>query len=135
MEKSVIRPKGIHAPPSDYSHAFKAEGKKMLFIAGQIPLDSSENLVRAGDMRAQVKQDMENMKLVLEEGGANFSNIVKFTTYLRGSDSVQKFWKARKEVFPEYFPDGVYPPNTLLVVTSLYREDILVEIEAIAITD
>jgi len=41
--------------------------------------------------------------------------------------------KARSEVFPQYFPDKVYPPNTLLVINRLVRPDLLVEIEAMAI--
>jgi enamine deaminase RidA (YjgF/YER057c/UK114 family) len=41
--------------------------------------------------------------------------------------------KARSEIFPQYFPDGVYPPNTLLVISQLVRPDLLVEIEAIAV--
>jgi len=134
MEKFVLRPKGVHAP-SDYSPAFKVEGKKMLFVSGQIPLDSSGNLVGHGDLRAQVKQVLENMKLVLEEGGADFSNIVKCTTYLRNFEDVEKFRQIRKELFPPYLSDNIYPPNTLLVVDSLYSKDILIEIEAIAVTD
>jgi hypothetical protein len=41
--------------------------------------------------------------------------------------------KARAAVFPQLFPDGVYPPNTLLVVSSLVRPELLVEIEAMAV--
>jgi hypothetical protein len=40
---------------------------------------------------------------------------------------------ARGEVFPRYFPDRVYPPNTLLVVSRLVRPELLVEIEAMAV--
>jgi hypothetical protein len=41
--------------------------------------------------------------------------------------------KARAEVFPGYFPDGVYPPNTLLIISSLVKPELLVEIEAMAV--
>jgi 2-iminobutanoate/2-iminopropanoate deaminase len=41
--------------------------------------------------------------------------------------------KTRKEVFPRYFPDGVYPPNTILVVSRLVLPELLVEIEAMAV--
>ena len=41
--------------------------------------------------------------------------------------------QARREAFPRYFPDGVYPPNTLLVVSRLVQPELLVEIEAMAI--
>jgi len=107
----------------------------MFFVSGQIPLDSLGNLVGHGDLRAQVKQVLENMKLVLEEGGADFSNVVTCTTYLRNFEDVEKLRKIRKELFPPYLSDNIYPPNTLLVIDSLYRKDILVEIEAVAVTD
>jgi enamine deaminase RidA (YjgF/YER057c/UK114 family) len=41
--------------------------------------------------------------------------------------------KARQEVFPGWFPDGAYPPNTLLVVSRLVRPELRVEIEAMAV--
>jgi hypothetical protein len=41
--------------------------------------------------------------------------------------------KGRSEVFPGYFPDGVYPPNTLLIISSLVKPELLVEIEAMAV--
>ena len=41
--------------------------------------------------------------------------------------------QARKELFPRYFPDAVYPPNTILVVSRLVLPDLLVEIEAMAV--
>jgi reactive intermediate/imine deaminase len=135
MKKTALSPKGVHAPIGDWSHAFKVEGKKMLFVSGQIPLDGSGNLVGRGDLRAQVKQELENMKLVLEEGGASFSNVVKLNTYLRNFEDFQKHWHIRRELYPQYFPDGVYPPATVVVVTSLYSEDVLVEIEAVAVID
>ena len=46
---------------------------------------------------------------------------------------IDGFMKARAEVFPLYFPDGVYPPNTLLVISRLVKPELLVEIEAMAV--
>ena len=135
MEKSILMPKGMHHPVAEYSLGFKVEGKHILFLAGEVALDASGNVIGAGDLRAQVKQTFKNIKLLLEEGGATFSNVVKFTTYLRNYEDVQKFWEIRKELFSQYFQDGVYPPNSIIVVTSLYREDLLVEIETLAVTD
>ena len=136
MKKVILNPKGVHAAPSDYSHACKVEGKKMLFVSGQVPIDESGNLVGRGDLRAQLKQCLDNMKVVLEAAGASLTNIVQTMTFLRDSENVvQRFWEIRKELFPQYFPDGVYPVSTLLVVSSLYREDVLVEYQAVAVID
>ena len=68
----------------------------------------------------------------LEGVGASFSNVVEFTTYVVGQDSVQGFIEGRTEVFPTIFPDGDYPPNTLLVIGGLVREEFLVEVSAVA---
>ena len=64
--------------------------------------------------------------------GANFSNVVEFTSYLVGRSSVQGFIEARTEIFPTIFPNADYPPNTLLIVDGLVREDLLVEVKAVA---
>ncbi|HEX77750.1 MAG TPA: RidA family protein [Dehalococcoidia bacterium] len=135
MKKSVLAPQGVHPPVGAYSHGFKVEGKRVLFLAGQVGIDPSGNLVSPGDVAAQLEQTLENIRLLLAEGGADFSNVVKFTTFLRNYEDAPRFMEARRELFPRYFPDGVYPPNSLVIVKSLVREDLLIEIEAIAVTD
>lgn len=64
--------------------------------------------------------------------GANLRNVVEFTTYLVGMDSIQPFLSARAALFPSLFPDADYPPNTLLIVDGLVQEEFLVEIKAVA---
>ena len=64
--------------------------------------------------------------------GAGFNNVVEFTTYVVGRDSVPGFIDGRNQVFPDIFPDGDYPPNTLLVVDGLVRDEFLIEIKAVA---
>ena len=64
--------------------------------------------------------------------GAGFDNVVEFTTYVVGRDSVRGFIDGRNQVFPDIFPNGDYPPNTLLVVNGLVRDEFLVEIKAVA---
>jgi 2-iminobutanoate/2-iminopropanoate deaminase len=59
--------------------------------------------------------------------------IVRFQTFLTHAADIEGFMQARKELFPRYFPDGVYPPNTLLVVSRLVVPELLVEIEAMAV--
>jgi enamine deaminase RidA (YjgF/YER057c/UK114 family) len=49
------------------------------------------------------------------------------------ADDIPGFMKARQDLFPELFPGGVYPPNTLLVVSRLVRPELKVEIEAMAV--
>ena len=86
MLKTILNPSNVHAPVSDYSHACKTDGGKMLFVAGQVPVDISGNLIGRGDLRLQFKQVLENMKLVLEAGGATLSDVVQTVTFLRDPD-------------------------------------------------
>ena len=81
---------------------------------------------------AQTRQVFQNIGQILAGAGANFSNVVEFTSYVVGRDSIQAFIQARTQVFPEIFPNEDYPPNTLLVVAGLVREDLLVEVKAVA---
>ena len=68
----------------------------------------------------------------LKSQGAGFSNVVEFTTYLLHSQDIPKFMKFRLREFPAMFVNGVYPPNTLLMVDRLVQEPLLVEVQTIA---
>jgi len=61
----------------------------------------------------------------------NFDTTIQ--TFLTHATDIEGFMQARKELFPGYFPDGVYPPNTILVVSRLVLPELLVEIEAMAV--
>ena len=101
-------------------------------VAGQVGMTPAGQ-VAVDDVVAQTKQAFENVRSVIEAGGCAMRDIVRLQTFLTRSDDIPGFMKARSELFPGYFPDGVYPPNTLLVVSRLVRPELLVEIEAIAV--
>jgi enamine deaminase RidA (YjgF/YER057c/UK114 family) len=116
-----------------YSHGMVAPGGELVVVAGQVAADRSGKLVGPGDVVAQTKQAFENVRAVLEAAGSSMREIVRFQTFLTHAADIEGFMQARKEVFPRYFPDGVYPPNTILVVSRLVLPDLLVEIEAMAV--
>jgi enamine deaminase RidA (YjgF/YER057c/UK114 family) len=58
--------------------------------------------------------------------------VMKFATYLVDTDTVEPFCEIRTRLWPRHFPEGYYPPNTLLVVQALTRPEFLIEIEALA---
>jgi enamine deaminase RidA (YjgF/YER057c/UK114 family) len=82
---------------------------------------------------AQTKQALENVRAVVEAAGCGMGDIVRLQTFLTHAEDIAGFMAARAEVFPRHFPDGIYPPNTLLVVSRLVRPELLVEIEAMAV--
>jgi len=116
-----------------YSHGMVAPGGELVVVAGQVAADRAGTLVGPGDVVAQTRQAFENVRAVLEAAGSGMHQIVRFQTFLTHAADIEGFMQARKEVFPGYFPDGVYPPNTILVVSRLVQPELLVEIEAMAI--
>jgi len=102
-------------------------------VAGQVGADRAGKLIGPGDVVAQTRQAFENVRAVLEAAGSGVRQIVRFQTFLTHAADIEGFMQARKELFPRYFPDGVYPPNTLLVVSRLVVPELLVEIEAMAV--
>src|SRR5215467_16377570 len=128
----VITPKGFGAPLGMYSHGVVASGGELVVVAGQVGM-SPMGQVAVDDIVAQTKQALDNVRAVVEAGGCTMRDIFRLQTFLTRADDIAGFMKARSEVFPQYFPDQVYPPNTLLVINRLVRPDLLVEIEAMAI--
>ena len=104
----------------------------MVYVAGQVGIDAAGNLAGDGSVAAQTRQVFENIGAVLAAAGASFGEVVEFATYLVGRETVQPFMAARAELLPRLFPAGDYPPNTLLVIEGLVREEFLVEIKAVA---
>src|SRR5262245_22291045 len=75
-----INPPNIHTPRG-YSHVVEVRNGRMVFIAGQVSLDKSGNVVGQGDFRAQTEQVFENLKAALEAVGASFENVIKLNAY------------------------------------------------------
>ncbi len=132
LQRTLLNPTAAPQPIGAYSLAVDVSASRLLFIAGQVGLDSDGNLPGNGDAAAQTRQVFQNLGAVLAGAGATFSNVVEFTTYVVGRGSVQPFIEARTQIFPTIFPKGDYPTNTLLIVDGLVREDLLVEVKAVA---
>ena len=116
-----------------YSHGMVATAGEIVVVAGQVGMDGAGKLVGPGDVRAQTKQAFENILKVLKAAGCGMKDVVRFQTFLTHASDIDGFMQARREVFPGYFPDGVYPPNTILVVSRLVQPELLIEIEAMAV--
>lgn len=125
QEIERINPQGM-TQPTAYSHLVKYGD--LMFIAGQVALDGEGNVIGDGDMIAQYRQALENMKTVLASEGADFSNVVKITIFTTDIDEFRKTGELRSE----YFGNNA-PASTLVQIERLARPVFLVEIEAIAI--
>jgi enamine deaminase RidA (YjgF/YER057c/UK114 family) len=118
-----------------YSHVTEVPAGKTLYIAGQLSVGLDGSVVGKDDFGAQMRQVLDNLGAVLRGTGLGYNNIIKFTTYLVHSQDIDSFMKIRAEMFPKLFGGTKYPPNTLLIVDRLVKEEFLLEIEAVAFAD
>ena len=131
-EITIHNPDALGKPLGQYSQITRVKASEFLFIAGQVATDRSGKTVGTDDFDAQCRQVFANIEAALKSQGASFANVVEFTTYLVHSQDIAKFAAYRAREFPRLFPGGAYPPNTLLVIDRLVREDLLVEVAAVA---
>ena len=120
----------LNRAPAGYSQVVEVRGGRTLYISGQIPLDSSGRVVGPGDFAAQIKQVFANLKTRLEEAGASFSDVVKLNFYLTDGSDIQVL----REVRDTYVNREQPPASTLVIVKELLRPELLVEVDAIAVT-
>ena len=126
--KEIIKTENAPAAIGPYSQATKVACGKMLFVSGQLPLDP-KNMELVGETAAeQCRQVMSNIAAVLEASGAGFSDVIKCTIFLTSMND----FAAVNEVYGEYFKDN--PPARACVEVSRLPKDVIVEIEAIAMT-
>lgn len=130
MPKQFINPKEL-SNPGTYTHVVLADGKKIVFISGQVALDASGQVVGKGDLRAQTRQVFENLKIALASAGATFADVVKMNTYIVNYKPELRpmFIEGREGFLPKENP----PASTLVGVTALAREEFLIEVEAVAV--
>jgi enamine deaminase RidA (YjgF/YER057c/UK114 family) len=111
-------------PLGQYSHMTRVKAAETLYIAGMLaPGDGFD---------AQCTGVFSQIETALKSAGAGWGNVVQFTTYLVHSQDIPRFMAWRLREFPKMFPDGRYPPNTLLIIDRLVQEQFLVEVQTIA---
>ncbi len=116
------------APTPGFSHVVKVTGGQTIYLAGQVALDASGALVGRGDFRTQAHQVFDNIKTALAAVGADFSHVVKLTMYVVDRSHLPTL----REVRDLYVNTQAPPASTLVEVRSLFQEDFLLEVEAIA---
>lgn len=128
----ILNPDTLGKPLGQYSQIARVNASELLFIAGQLATDRDGEIVGAGDFEAQCVQVFANIEAALRSAGAGFGNVAQFTTYLVHSQDVPKFRNYRLREFPGMFANGIYPPNTLLIIDRLVQEPFLIEVQTIA---
>ena len=125
---NFINPETMH-PPTGYTHVVEVTAGRPVYIAGQIALDPTGALVGPGDIGAQARQVFDNLRAALQAVGAGFEQVVKLTFYLVDATQLPVV----REVRDQYVNLQQPPASTAVEVRRLVRDDLLIEVEAIAV--
>ena len=129
MAKQSLNPEGLPKTFGPFVQLTTAElGGKLVFLSGAVAFDEAGKVVGEGDIVAQTRRIMENMKIALDAAGADFGDVVKITNYVTDASDYPKVAPVREEYLNE-----PYPASTLIEVQSLIYPELLIEIEAIAV--
>jgi 2-iminobutanoate/2-iminopropanoate deaminase len=126
--KQASNPSGV-APPLKgyYSNCVRVSAGPLLFIAGQIATNVEGRIVGIGDLRAQARQVLENIRTILRANGADMQDVVNVTVYVREMRAFHDIADIRLEYFPS---NG--PASAIVEVTRLALPELLIEISAVA---
>lgn len=125
MIKKAIETGAVAGP---YSPAIITDG--LIFVSGQIPVNAADGGALPEGIEAQARQSLENLKAVLEEGGADLSDVVKTTIFLTDMNDFDTV----NRVYSEYFEHPYPAPARSCVAVAALPKGALVEIEAVAVT-
>jgi len=126
MEKKVISTDKAAAAIGPYSQGMLAGG--MIFTSGQIPISAENGDIVGTNISEQTEQAIKNLAAVLAAAGSDFENVVKTTCFISDMNNFAEFNK----VYSKYF--SANKPARSCVEVARLPKDVLVEIEAVAIT-
>ncbi|RKR03554.1 enamine deaminase RidA (YjgF/YER057c/UK114 family) [Kushneria sinocarnis] len=128
--KRHINPPNVHEPFSSYTHCVEVKRPgRFLFCSGQVPADTSGELQGKGDFAAQGDLVVSNLEAVLASADAKLSDIAKLTTFICREQDVSEVRALLKRHF------GEQPPaNSVCIVQGLADPEVLIEMEATAVT-
>ncbi len=134
MSKQSLQPADLF-PSSDYGFAqvVTAEGKKMVFCAGQTAWDKDNNLIGGDDLGKQMEKTLENISIALAEAGAKMKDVCRLTIYVVNYNPGMLETIAAE--LGKVFDKDSLPANTLLGIQALAVPEFLVEMEATAVID
>ncbi|GMU53488.1 MAG: reactive intermediate/imine deaminase [Candidatus Xenobia bacterium] len=127
MNRSAVSTPHAPAAIGPYSQAVRAGN--LLFCSGQIPLDPATGQLVEGDLEAQTRRVMENLKAVLGAAGSSLEGVVKTVIFLVTMDDFAEV----NRVYGEYLP--VPPPARSTVAVAGLPRGARLEIEVVALLD
>ncbi|WP_337040415.1 RidA family protein [Emticicia sp. 17c] len=125
-----VNPSSV-ATPKGYSQSAQVDlgNSTLLLISGQVPLDKQGNLIGKDNFSQQTEQVFANIKSIIEEAGGTMNHLAKITIFIKDVSKIQLVRDIRDRFVNIQAP----PASTLVEVSKLYRDDVMIEIEATAV--
>jgi len=120
----AVKSKKAPEPVGPYSQAIVV--KNLVFVSGMIAVDPKTGKMVIGGVKEQTERALASLKAVLKAAGTSEKNVAKTTVFLKDGST----FKEMNEAYAKFF--GKHRPARATLVTGFPRDDILVEIEAVA---
>lgn len=132
MKKEFINPPTLPNWEQSFSQLVIVSGdtSKTIYLSGQVSVDEHQNLIGAGDLKAQALRAFQNLEVALAAAGAKTEDVVKLNIYIKDYQPEDAI--AVVEALRRYFPQKNLPASTWLGVQSLAKEGFLIEVDAVA---
>jgi enamine deaminase RidA (YjgF/YER057c/UK114 family) len=132
-EIATFNPEELGKPHSPYSRSLRVKGASdLVFVAGMAAFDKDGKPVGGDDFEAQCRQVFFNIGTALRAAGADWDNVVQFTSFLKDTADIPKYAAYRQKNFPGMFKKGNFPPNTLVLASRFSHEIFRLEVQTIA---
>ena len=131
MTRETLSSDELNRPLGVFVQAVKTPARgDLIFVSGLTSRAPDGSIVGVGDVRAQTRQILENMKKILAQGGATLDDVVKVTVFIRNMNDFDAIHEVRRQ----YFTNN-RPASSMVEVSRLVDEELLIEIEAIAVVN
>lgn len=131
LQKKFINPENMPAT-FGYSHIVEVNNaKRTIYISGQVAINTDGHIVGIGDLATQTRQVFENIKIALKTSELNFNDVVKLTFFLTDISQMAIV----RDIRDQYINTNNPPASSALEVNKLIHDELLIEIEAIAVAN
>jgi enamine deaminase RidA (YjgF/YER057c/UK114 family) len=129
---SAVRPRTL-PKPAGFSYGYEVKHGRLVFVAGQVAVDTEGRIVGRGDLVAQFRQTCANIQDVLNAAGGEMTDLVKLTIYVLDVADYKRNLKGIGEVYREYLGRH-FPAMTLVGARDLFdaADGAVIEIEGVA---
>ena len=133
VERRYINPEQT-GTPYDYTHVVTVRGGRTVYVAGQTAYDEINDTIKGGaDLGAQAQASCEHLRIALRAAGAEPTDVVRVGIYIKNHTDAAL--TVARECLDGLFPLDRKPANTILGVQALALEDLLFEIDAVAVVE